>query len=141
MANSKNFEKFGLQLDGIKQSLFNDVNQVVKAAALKLFTGVVMKTPVDQGTARASWVIGIGGEAKAAGQVSGGKTQGAPLSGSELEEAGKLGAGGNLLGQKIIISNRLPYILRLEEGYSDQAPSGMVAVTVAEVNKELGAIS
>lgn len=32
----------------------------------------------------------------------------------------------------VLISNNLPYAQRLEDGWSDQAPIGMVKVTVAE---------
>ncbi len=34
------------------------------------------------------------------------------------------------LGQKIFISNSLPYIQRLDEGWSSQAPTGMVAASL-----------
>ena len=37
-------------------------------------------------------------------------------------------------GEKVIfITNNLPYINALENGHSDQAPSGMLAVTLNEV--------
>src|SRR5688572_24832833 len=36
-------------------------------------------------------------------------------------------------GEAIIISNNLPYIVKLEHGHSQQAPAGVVAVSIAEV--------
>ena len=36
------------------------------------------------------------------------------------------------LGKRVFISNNLPYAKRIEDGYSKQAPMGMVKVTVAE---------
>jgi hypothetical protein len=35
-------------------------------------------------------------------------------------------------GKIIFLTNTLPYILRLEEGYSKQAPIGMVYTTLRE---------
>ncbi len=37
-------------------------------------------------------------------------------------------------GDTIWISNNLPYIVKLEEGHSQQAPQGMVALSIAEVD-------
>ena len=36
------------------------------------------------------------------------------------------------LGQKLYITNNLPYAERIEDGYSQQAPAGMVKVTINE---------
>lgn len=36
------------------------------------------------------------------------------------------------LGDKLFITNNLPYAKRIEDGYSAQAPAGMVKVTVNE---------
>lgn len=36
------------------------------------------------------------------------------------------------IGQKLFITNNLPYAKRIEDGYSKQAPAGMVKVTIAE---------
>ena len=36
------------------------------------------------------------------------------------------------LGEKLYITNNLPYAKRIEDGYSQQAPAGMVKVTIAE---------
>lgn len=40
----------------------------------------------------------------------------------------------------IYLTEGLPYALRLENGYSKQAPSGIVAVTVAAVNAKFWAV-
>jgi hypothetical protein len=36
------------------------------------------------------------------------------------------------LGQRLFITNNLPYAQRIEDGYSQQAPAGMVKVTINE---------
>ena len=37
----------------------------------------------------------------------------------------------------IYIQNNLPYANRLENGWSNQAPAGMVALTIAEVEAQM----
>jgi hypothetical protein len=44
-------------------------------------------------------------------------------------------------GDTIYLTNNLPYIRRLEEGYSQQAPAGMVALTVQEFAQVVNQIS
>ena len=46
-------------------------------------------------------------------------------------------ASGSQLGDDIWISNNLPYIEALEEGHSQQAPHGMVALSLAEAEQGL----
>ena len=36
-----------------------------------------------------------------------------------------------------MISNNLPYIVKIEEGHSRQAPAGMVALSIEEVNLQM----
>lgn len=52
--------------------------------------------------------------------------------GSNRSGAGKI--------KRIYIANGLPYILRLENGWSKQAPAGMVAITLAELPSLAGQI-
>jgi len=40
-------------------------------------------------------------------------------------------------GDELNISNNLPYVERLENGYSRQAPQGMVRITVQDVKEKL----
>jgi len=42
--------------------------------------------------------------------------------------------------RQIFIVNGLPYINRLENGWSQQAPNGMVAITLAELPARAGDI-
>lgn len=55
--------------------------------------------------------------------------------GSAVIEAGAAALEGFEAGPSIFIMNNLPYALRLENGWSKQAPFGMVAVTVVEFEK------
>lgn len=96
---------------------------VVRKTALELQTGMVQKSPVDTGRFRANWACGIG--------VINTSTAAAPDKtgqGAIVKTAVDLGAWKP--GMTIWLTNSLPYASRLETGYSKQAPSGMVALTV-----------
>lgn len=118
------------------------MNTVRKKVALKLYDSVVRKTPVDTGRARANWQISIGydetREVDRTDQSSAMKT--------EEEKLGSVNG-----DDKIYIVNNLPYITKLEyggyskdsktgktvNGYSKQAPNGMVGVTMANFQKHI----
>lgn len=135
MADLKGFER---DLDKFAASLNIGVEQVVKKIALDVFTGVVRKTPVDKGRARASWVIGVERPLNSP-ELSTDKTfsaaEAAQFANLELAELSRLKP-----FDTVFISNSLPYIEALEDGHSKQAPQGMVAVTLSEVERDLDRI-
>lgn len=78
------------------------------------------------GRFRANWQIGIGRMDATTTEdtdAGGGKTI-ARLTGE---------AQGVKAGQVVVVSNSLPYAERLENGWSKQAPSGMVRLTIADL--------
>lgn len=103
-----------------------DMDLAVRALVLELFSLVVERSPVDTGTFRANWQVSLG----------------TPMTGT-LDEEDKEGAVainriaevvlGLKAGDTIYLANNLPYALALEEGHSDQAPNGMVALTMQEL--------
>lgn len=131
---TKYAEKKGEQIDTIR-----------KKVAIDLYNNIVKKTPVDTGRARGNWQISIGQDNT---QTTDRVDDGSLGSNSQFiaEEEQKVeSAKGD---ETIYISNNLPYICMLEyggyskesttgktvNGFSIQAPQGMVGVTVA--NKE-----
>lgn len=110
----------------------------VRLLALRFLYGVIRRSPVDTGRFRGSWRIGVGSPSddvapegyEATGSV------GALDAGSDAE--------GSLRGIKgddvVFITNSLPYAVPLEEGWSKQAPHGMVKITVAELEAEIRAM-
>ena len=122
--------QFKISVDKFARSIKADVVTLTKLLSLKIFAGVVRKTPVDQGVARAGWVIGVGAPAAPAG------TGGGSLD-SVLSRSTRIANISSKAGYPVVyISNYVPYIFRLEEGSSSQSPNGMVAVTMAEINTE-----
>ncbi|HNU27153.1 MAG TPA: hypothetical protein PKJ38_13680 [Planctomycetota bacterium] len=105
------------------------IDIVSRKIALEMFRRVILRTPVDTGRARGNWQTTVG--APAIGELGtrhNAKTGGAPIARAiTVGQAWKA-----TTGASILLTNNLPYIERLEHGYSKQAPAGMVAITVAE---------
>ncbi|MCK5132697.1 MAG: HK97 gp10 family phage protein [Candidatus Sabulitectum sp.] len=103
------------------QTSIKRFNRDVDKKSLRLFRSVALaasdkvtsRTPIDTGAARGAWMAGIN----------------KPVAESE----GYLAVINRLkLGDTFFLTNKLPYIRRLEYGWSQQAPAGMVRITVAE---------
>ncbi len=98
-------------------------SDAVKSAALIINQVVILETPVKSGHARANWQIGLV----------------APIT-KEIDDEDKAGAAtiarnNTLIRARtnkvdIILSNNVPYINRLNEGSSSQAPAGFVQLAV-----------
>lgn len=124
---------FATQIDREFDGAMDQWNLIMRRTALDALTRIVLKTPVDTGRARGNWFVQIGG----AGDMV-------------TETTDKAGGPTIALGDAVIgsyrqrddlpvisIYNNLPYINRLEHGWSKQAPNGMVSVTVAELTAGL----
>jgi len=98
-----------------------------KKISLEVLTGVVEKTPVDTGRARAGWIASIG-------KPSIVKTKRKDKSGNSTIDKGGAKIDKLKPFQTLWISNNVEYIEFLEHGSSQQSPRGMAALTIAEVN-------
>ncbi len=99
---------------------------IPRKVALEVLRRVVMRTPVRSGRARGNWQTSVGspmGNEVARTDKGGGATISAAVPTIESWDAANVA---------IFLMNNVPYIQRLEDGYSDQAPAGMVKITVAE---------
>lgn len=121
--------QFALEIDLEFEYALDELRLIIQTIALEALSRIVQRTPVDTGQARANWQVQIGG--------------------SGFDVTTQTDAGGNVSisrGSEVIASyqhredfpvitiyNNLPYIGRLEDGYSGQAPNGMVALTVTEL--------
>ena len=121
------------QVRAIVRALEQVTERVITKITLDTTANLVETTPVDTGWARANWVPAIGSpyvadladvEATAQGAAQAGATQQAGIasvvSGYRLE-----------LG-RVFVSNNVPYITRLNEGHSKQAPAGFVQRAIAK---------
>jgi len=132
MSDLKGFKR---DLNKFADSIGVKTETVLKKISLQTFTGVVQKTPVDSGRARASWVIGIEKPVNSPVLPENQEfdpQQAADFSFQEISELNNLGP-----ESTVFISNSLPYIEVLEEGSSQQAPEGMVAITLFEIERDI----
>lgn len=116
------------------RGIAENTDRLVRRVALAADQAVVMGTPVDTGRARSNWIAQIGSapsgtvEPYAPGEA--GSTTGAN-SQAAMDQAEAVISGYNN-GQEIHITNNIPYIQRLNDGYSAQAPANFVEQAVLE---------
>jgi hypothetical protein len=119
---------FTLELDKwFKDEVEGKIVQITRMIGLEVLKRVILKTPVDTGRARGNWFVAIGAPSAAVNGKPDKTGQGALNAGSAVIT-------GLTEAQAIYLTNNLPYIGRLEAGSSQQAPAGMVAITIAELD-------
>lgn len=125
-----NAHEFDAKLTAFARRVQIAPQKVVKKVAFQLFRRIIEKTPVDTGRARASWNIAIG--APDASVQPEGQYRSNPGGLAAKANTVLAGYGADDRLPPVWISNNLPYIGELENGHSQQAPSGMVALSIAE---------
>jgi len=113
---------FALDIEKFSKDAGLEINLVVRKISLDAYTRVTKKTPVLTGRAMANWNLSVG-------NIDDTTTQ------SVIPQTPMLPKNTGL-DKAIYITNSLPYINRLEHGWSKKAPNGMVGVTMNEI--ELG---
>lgn len=148
---------FSSDLKKFNQKVEDRAEKVFRGTSLALYQGVMKRTPVGDPDNWVAWdkrtgtykpyelVYGypegyIGGTARGNWQTDINK---APA--GVIDDQDKTGAKGRAkaktetmrakIGDSIFIVNNLPYIQRLEDGWSGQAPQGMVKVTTNQFNR------
>ena len=100
------------------------VAEASRGLALAVLEGVVARTPVRTGWARANWQVGLERPPK-------GVLDETDKDGRTTVARGRAAIARARPFETIWIVNNLPYIGVLEQGSSRQAPRGMVAATLA----------
>lgn len=124
MAFADDVKRFALDVRG-------ESDKVVRTATLELFSGIIRSTPVDTGRARGNWQTSVG-------QPQGGTLERTGMDAALAEVQATVPEGA---GQLVYLSNNLPYIERLENGWSQQAPIGMVRINVDRVRQMLATLA
>lgn len=114
------------KLDNLARRIDVGTQEMMRRVALDIDSALVLTTPVDTGRARSNWQVSIG--KTALGTVD---TLMSPSEaiGNAKAELSKLKDSDD----KIHITNNLPYIQRLNEGWSPQQPAGFVDQAVMTV--------
>lgn len=115
---------FALSLSEFAQQATEAIDASLREIVIELGGSLIRMSPVDTGRFRGNWQFSIGSPA-------GGTLDAVDPSGSEttarmIDESIEFRA-----GSTAFIVNNLPYAVPLEFGHSDQAPGGMVRITIA----------
>lgn len=116
--------QFAKEISALGKQIEVNVGKATRATALKILTDVTLATPVDTGRARANWISAVGAPATGIKDwpekgASGQGASAAIQSGSPIIATAKP-------GDTIHVTNNLPYIGRLNNGWSKQAPKAFV---------------
>lgn len=117
------------QIPKIMRQLVSVAEQIIKKVAFDIQANLVRAaseggTPVDTGWARANWLVNVGTPFLAPlGEYTGKTTT--VRAGTGLSSIATY-----KLGPKVFISNNVPYITRLNDGSSTQAPRGFVQAAI-----------
>lgn len=127
-------KKFERDLEKFADDLEVDVMTVIRKVVLSILEGVTKRTPVDTGIARASWQVSINTERQSMVDIERTYT---PDQATQIVRRKYYKTSRLKPGDQVLIYNNIPYIVYLEYGSSDQAPNGMLRVTVQEAKQKL----
>lgn len=116
---------FAVDLDAFAAKVKVDVSVVRRKVAIDLHTKITERTPVDTGRLKNSWNV-----ADDVADIT------VPPEGPQ-SGTGRITALFERPFEPTWITSNLPYAEAIEFGHSGQAPSGMVRVSVAEIEAEL----
>jgi len=116
---------FADQVKAWERKTERKMDLAVRKIALEMFRRIILKSPVLSGRFRGNWQLAIG-------SVPNGTLELDDKTGTATIAKGAATALGANAGDTIYFANNLPYARRLEEGYSQKAPNGMVALTIQE---------
>ena len=113
----------------IAADMEDEINKEARAVSLNLLNGLTRVTPVDTGRARGNWFVGIN---KSNRNIE-----------AERKASQAVVEGGSVIGKarvidypEIVLSNNLPYIEKLNDGHSTQAPKKFIE---SEINRVVNA--
>lgn len=115
---------WSIPIDRLAEKSKSRLETVVRRVTLEVFTNVVRRSPVKTGRFRANWNVSYGTP-----DVTVTDSNDRARGRAEAVRARTLPVGG-----VVYLTNALPYAYRLENGWSRQAPYGMVSVAVAQLN-------
>lgn len=118
----------GREADRVMREFLRALQKEIKIIALDINEGLIDKTPVDTGWARANWIPSIGTPFE--GPV------GDPTSFDTGEQELGMAAVASqyqLSDGPVFITNNVPYIEQLNAGSSEKAPAGFIEAIIDRV--------
>jgi len=119
------------QVRAIVRGLTQLTERAIKKITLDVTANLIGTTPVDTGWARANWVPSIGLPVEEDLSQASPTEQSASAAGARQQGAlAGVAASYKLRMGSVFISNNVPYIVRLNEGSSSQAPAAFVQAAI-----------
>lgn len=117
---------FDRQIEAFAKKANISIDRAIRGTSIKLFSAIILASPVDTGRFRANWQAS--NERPASGEVNG-----------FADPVNKVSTyiNGAPFANEFTLANNLPYAYKLEFGYSNQAPQGMVRINVARFQRIL----
>ena len=135
-AEGGNIGAFEAEINAAFIELMGGVKDALVQLSIEALNGVTAKSPVDTGQFRANWLVSVGGPDETTALWSAAQKEakvGPSVGKDNLTRIGAIDQGDETTFPEIVIQNNLPYALRLEYGHSNQAPLGMVELTLLEL--------
>lgn len=122
---------FSADVEKFVNKFGRNVDQAARRVTFELGKHIVIRSPVDTGRFRANWQHTTGSPSS---QILQAADRGGNAAIQKLASSLQASKAGNVE----YVVNNLPYGPRLEyEGWSKQAPNGMVRITVAEFRSKM----
>jgi len=137
-SNEASLKEFTADLAKFAAAIDVKFETVIRRIVLEIYDKITKRTPVDTGRARASWMMNSGSSAGSATAA-----EASTVDFKSLNKAQRDAIKADIKSDPFVkrwIYNNLPYIKALENGSSDQAPRGMVGLTVTEVEARIDAM-
>lgn len=115
---------WSVPIERFAQAAGIELETVARKVTFELMRSVVIKSPVDTGRFKSNWNFSVGAPDYAT-------TESTNAARADAEALRALTAP---IGGVTYLSNGLPYGRRLENGWSKQAPRGMVRTSLASVS-------
>ena len=125
-------DEFANRLDSFAISFPKAVNQLVRLTALETLKNIVIATPRDIGRAASNWFISVHTPSD---EIS----DDTEVDENLVEQSGKILS--PTVSNIIWLSNNLPYIVRLNDGWSKQTASGFVERGIAAAERSIGKLA
>ncbi|AOA58215.1 hypothetical protein [Acinetobacter larvae] len=112
--------------------ILKDGDEHLRRVSAEMLQGVILASPVDEGGFRCNHRVTVNQTTTETVPSNGNKAPKGTLDQQTFNDGAKeiLQA---KIGDTVYIQNNLPYALRLENGWSQQAPSGIYALTFLSV--------
>lgn len=132
---------FSVNIGKFAQQFGIDANTAARKIVLDIQRDTMVETPVLHGFLRSNWFVGIGAEPSESNPaLADGKDESTVRAfASSCQVQALATMGGFKWGQTVYLTNNLVYAIPIEFGGSKvKAPAGMLRVTVARYQAQLG---